>query len=348
MHTPSVLILFSLLSLSWLQTACTSPQKTVQQPLPQWVKNKPDNTTEKLYFTGSSGQQSNEQEAHQSAENDALTQFARYCDTDIEEINQLWINESNQEFSQKNRLQRTAKTSARIGRAEVKQRHLQLTHQTYQAYVLISLPKTEIGRVKNRRALKQARSLFDHSQHKKSVLALNDVKHAIHLLDGIDFTGLNEEPSALRRQWRKQQRTLKNQIDSRPWRVAVINTNTHLTLALLNRLKKHHPKLLVIDCAKSAQHCLKQSAEEGAKQLTLIQTSQEVSENSMRFTRANLTLQADNYAVCSQKLLESLQTQGRILSPFGEENLDWSVAADKLLPPKFILQSYSDTELSCD
>ena len=140
---------------------------------------------------------------------------------------------------------------------------------------------------------------------------------------------------------------LQKHIDSHAWRVAVIHPHTALTAMLQAALKQRYPTMVPIDCPGSVQDCLQQVAAEGAKQLTFIQVTQKISQNSMRFTRADLILKASHYAVCRQERLDSITTQGRILSPFGEEKLDWSVAAEKLLPRSIALKQYAAAQLSC-
>jgi hypothetical protein len=342
MKNPTYFLLIVLTSLSVLLSACNSAPKIVQQPLPQWVNTKPQDTPKQLYFVGSSGQKTDEKAAYQAARHSALTQFAEYCGTEVDQNILSLITSSQEHFKQQDEIQSHIKTSANISRAQVRKQHNQSTQNGYQAYVLISFPQTEVSRVKNRQRVKGIKQSLKDSHQQAAVPALQAITQALIALDDVDFTDLDDNPKSLSEQLTSRQRALQALIKTQFWSAAVLETPKAFEKALTKQLQDRHPSLLILPCRNTAD-CLQKAADAGSKQLTLLHTAQQLTTNSMGLTQADIGLTVSHHSLCHQRIVDTHKRSAKIFA-IGKKKLDWGQASEKILPS---LSHYSEDKLTC-
>ena len=135
----------------------TRPVLISNEPKPEWViEHKLEDSTT-MYFTGISTKYAEERKAFKDAKYDALSRFLDYCGlhTKLHEKYISHVNGSTANvLATTNKIETQLETNseAQVGQFRVIKKHMEVYNGTrgkfYKMYVLASVPKNEVGRVK--------------------------------------------------------------------------------------------------------------------------------------------------------------------------------------------------------
>ena len=135
----------------------TQPVLVSEEPKPEWVTEHKLEDSTTMYFTGVSTKYAEERKAFKDAKYDALSRFLDYCGlhTKLHEKYISHVNGSTANvLATTNKIETQLETNseAQVGQFRVIKKHIEIYNGTrgkfYKMYVLASVPKNEIGRVK--------------------------------------------------------------------------------------------------------------------------------------------------------------------------------------------------------
>lgn len=135
----------------------TQPVLVSEEPKPEWVTEHKLEDSTTMYFTGVSTKYAEERKAFKDAKYDALSRFLDYCGlhTKLHEKYISHVNGSTANvLATTNKIETQLETNseAQVGQFRVVKKHMEVYNGTrgkfYKMYVLASVPKNEVGRVK--------------------------------------------------------------------------------------------------------------------------------------------------------------------------------------------------------
>ena len=135
----------------------TQPVLVSEEPKPEWVTEHKLEDSTTMYFTGVSTKYAEERKAFKDAKYDALSRFLDYCGlhTKLHEKYISHVNGSTANvLATTNKIETQLETNseAQVGQFRVIKKHMEVYNGTrgkfYKMYVLASVPKNEVGRVK--------------------------------------------------------------------------------------------------------------------------------------------------------------------------------------------------------
>ena len=135
----------------------TQPVLVSEEPKPEWVTEHKLEDSTTMYFTGISTKYAEERKALKDAKYDALSKFLDYCGlhTKLHEKYISHVNGSTANvLATTNKIETQLETNseAQVGQFRVVKKHMEVYNGTrgkfYKMYVLASVPKNEVGRVK--------------------------------------------------------------------------------------------------------------------------------------------------------------------------------------------------------
>ena len=135
----------------------TQPVLISEEPKPEWVTEHKLEDSTTMYFTGVSTKYAEERKAFKDAKYDALSRFLDYCGlhTKLHEKYISHVNGSTANvLATTNKIETQLETNseAQVGQFRVIKKHMEVYNGTrgkfYKMYVLASVPKNEVGRVK--------------------------------------------------------------------------------------------------------------------------------------------------------------------------------------------------------
>lgn len=135
----------------------TQPVLVSKEPKPEWVTEHKLEDSTTMYFTGVSTKYAEERKAFKDAKYDALSRFLDYCGlhTKLHEKYISHVNGSTANvLATTNKIETHLETNseAQVGQFRVIKKHMEVYNGTrgkfYKMYVLASVPKNEVGRVK--------------------------------------------------------------------------------------------------------------------------------------------------------------------------------------------------------
>ena len=135
----------------------TQPVLVSEEPKPEWVTEHKLEDSTTMYFTGVSTKYAEERKAFKDAKYDALSRFLDYCGlhTKLHEKYISHVNGSTANvLATTNKIETQLETNseAQVGQFRVIKKHIEVYNGTrgkfYKMYVLASVPKNEVGRVK--------------------------------------------------------------------------------------------------------------------------------------------------------------------------------------------------------
>ena len=135
----------------------TQPVLISEEPKPEWVTEHKLEDSTTMYFTGVSTKYAEERKAFKDAKYDALSRFLDYCGlhTKLHEKYISHVNGSTANvLATTNKIETQLETNseAQVGQFRVVKKHMEVYNGTrgkfYKMYVLASVPKNEVGRVK--------------------------------------------------------------------------------------------------------------------------------------------------------------------------------------------------------
>ena len=135
----------------------TQPVLISKEPKPEWVTEHKLEDSTTMYFTGVSTKYAEERKAFKDAKYDALSRFLDYCGlhTKLHEKYISHVNGSTANvLATTNKIETQLETNseAQVGQFRVIKKHMEVYNGTrgkfYKMYVLASVPKNEVGRVK--------------------------------------------------------------------------------------------------------------------------------------------------------------------------------------------------------
>ena len=135
----------------------TQPVLVSEEPKPEWVTEHKLEDSTTMYFTGVSTKYAEERKALKDAKYDALSRFLDYCGlhTKLHEKYISHVNGSTANvLATTNKIETQLETNseAQVGQFRVIKKHMEVYNGTrgkfYKMYVLASVPKNEVGRVK--------------------------------------------------------------------------------------------------------------------------------------------------------------------------------------------------------
>ena len=135
----------------------TQPVLVSEEPKPEWVTEHKLEDSTTMYFTGVSTKYAEERKAFKDAKYDALSRFLDYCGlhTKLHEKYISHVNGSTANvLATTNKIETQLETNseAQVGQFRVIKKHMEVYNGTrgkfYKMYILASVPKNEVGRVK--------------------------------------------------------------------------------------------------------------------------------------------------------------------------------------------------------
>ena len=135
----------------------TQPVLVSEEPKPEWVTEHKLEDSTTMYFTGISTKYAEERKALKDAKYDALSRFLDYCGlhTKLHEKYISHVNGSTANvLATTNKIETKLETNseAQVGQFRVIKKHMEVYNGTrgkfYKMYILASVPKNEVGRVK--------------------------------------------------------------------------------------------------------------------------------------------------------------------------------------------------------
>ena len=195
----------------------TQPVLISEEPKPEWVTEHKLEDSTTMYFTGVSTKYAEERKALKDAKYDALSRFLDYCGlhTKLHEKYISHVNGSTANvLATTNKIETQLETNseAQVGQFRVIKKHMEVYNGTrgkfYKMYVLASVPKNEVGRVKawqkenNLQKIAKLKSLnnqqYNLIQETKMELenVQNELESALEIIKQKDF--LEKEVSDLR------------------------------------------------------------------------------------------------------------------------------------------------------
>tara|TARA_B100000427_G_C15494944_1_gene589370 strand:+ start:915 stop:1805 length:891 start_codon:yes stop_codon:yes gene_type:complete len=135
----------------------TQPVLISEEPKPEWVTEHKLEDSTTMYFTGISTKYAEERKALKDAKYDALSRFLDYCGlhTKLHEKYISHVNGSTANvLATTNKIETQLETNseAQVGQFRVIKKHMEVYNGTrgkfYKMYILASVPKNEVGRVK--------------------------------------------------------------------------------------------------------------------------------------------------------------------------------------------------------
>ena len=195
----------------------TQPVLISEEPKPEWVTEHKLEDSTTMYFTGVSTKYAEERKALKDAKYDALSRFLDYCGlhTKLHEKYISHVNGSTANvLATTNKIETQLETNseAQVGQFRVIKKHMEVYNGTrgkfYKMYVLASVPKNEVGRVKawqkenNLQKIAKLKSLNNQQsnliQETKMELenVQNELESALEIIKQKDF--LEKEVSDLR------------------------------------------------------------------------------------------------------------------------------------------------------
>ena len=135
----------------------TQPVLISKEPKPEWVTEHKLEDSTTMYFTGVSTKYAEERKAFKDAKYDALSRFLDYCGLHTK-LHEKYISHVNGNtanvLATTNKIETQLETNseAQVGQFRVVKKHMEVYNGTrgkfYKMYVLASVPKNEVGRVK--------------------------------------------------------------------------------------------------------------------------------------------------------------------------------------------------------
>ena len=135
----------------------TQPVLVSEEPKPEWVTEHKLEDSTTMYFTGISTKYAEERKALKDAKYDALSKFLDYCGlhTKLHEKYISHVNGSTANvLATTNKIETQLETNseAQVGQFRIVKKHIEIYNgirgKFYKMYVLASVPKNEVGRVK--------------------------------------------------------------------------------------------------------------------------------------------------------------------------------------------------------